>query len=60
LGPGSKVLAEGSVGNNVVVVANSVVLSEIGDDVTVMGIPARVGWPGGRPSHFPKKTSAPN
>jgi serine O-acetyltransferase len=59
-GPGAKVLGEGSVGNNVVVVANSVILSEIHDDVTVMGIPARSSWPGGRASHFPKKTDAPN
>jgi serine acetyltransferase len=58
-GPGSKVLAEGSVGNNVVVVANSVVLSHIPDNMTVMGIPAR-SWPGGQASHFPKKTMSPN
>ena len=59
-GPGSKVLGEGSVGNNVVVVANSVVLFEIQDNLTVMGIPARGGWPGGRASHFPKSASSPN
>jgi serine acetyltransferase len=59
-GPGAKVLGEGSVGNNVVVVANSVVLSAIHDNVTVMGIPARTSWPGGRPSHFPKETPGPN
>jgi serine O-acetyltransferase len=59
-GPGSKLLGEGSVGNNVVVVANSVVLSPIRNDVTVMGIPARVGWPGGRPSHFHKPSNPVN
>jgi len=59
-GPGAKVLGEGSVGNNVVVVANSVVLSPIRDGETVMGIPARVGWPGGRARHFDKTTGAPN
>jgi len=39
----------------VVVVANSVVIFEIQDDLTVMGIPARGSWPGGGASHFSKR-----
>jgi serine O-acetyltransferase len=42
LGAGCKILGPYRIGNNVMVGANSVVLSSVGPDVTLFGIPARV------------------
>src|ERR1700689_5051082 len=42
-----------SVGSNVVIVANSVVLTDVPDNITIMGVPARIKLPGGRPKKFP-------
>jgi serine O-acetyltransferase len=55
-GPGCKILGECKIGNNVVVVANSVVLTDVKDNTTIMGIPARVKFPSGRPRKMPWKT----
>jgi serine O-acetyltransferase len=42
LGPGCKVLGNIKIGDNTVVAANSVVLSDVPENSTVIGIPARV------------------
>ncbi|MBQ4651228.1 MAG: serine acetyltransferase, partial [Oscillospiraceae bacterium] len=42
IGAGAKVLGPFTVGNNSRIAANSVVLSEIPDDSTAVGVPARV------------------
>lgn len=41
-GPGSKVLGAVTIGDNVIVSANSVVLTDVPSNTTVMGVPARV------------------
>ncbi len=42
LGAGAKVLGSVKIGNNVAVGANSVVISDVPDSCTVMGVPARI------------------
>lgn len=51
-GPGAKLLADTKVGNNVVIVANSVVLTDVPDNTTIVGVPARIKLPGGKPRKF--------
>ena len=51
-GPGAKVIGDARIGNNVVIVANSVILTDVADNMTVMGVPARIKLPGGRPKRF--------
>jgi serine O-acetyltransferase len=58
-GPGAKVIGDAKIGNNVVVVANSVILTDVGDNTTVMGVPARIKLPGGRPKRFKWQTVEP-
>src|SRR5208283_5838963 len=55
-GPGCKVVGECKIGNNVLVVANSVVLTDVPDNTTIMGVPARIKLPGGRLRKMPWKT----
>jgi serine O-acetyltransferase len=55
-GPGCKIIGEVKIGNNVLVVANSVVLTDVPDNTTVMGVPARIRLPGGRLRKMPWKT----
>ena len=55
-GPGAKVIGDARIGNNVVVVANSVVLTDVPDNTTIMGVPARIRLPGGRPKRFKWQT----
>ncbi|HEU4367809.1 MAG TPA: serine acetyltransferase [Methylomirabilota bacterium] len=43
-GPGAKVIGRAAVGDNVRVVANSVVMTDVGDNLTVVGVPARIRW----------------
>ena len=43
-GPGAKVIGRAAIGNNVRVVANSVVMTDVPDDLTVVGVPARIRW----------------
>jgi serine acetyltransferase len=43
-GPGAKVIGRAAIGNNVRVVANSVVMTDVGDNLTVVGVPARIRW----------------
>ena len=56
-GPGAKVAGRCSIGNNVVVVANSVVLADVPDDRMAVGIPARAVFPRGKTLDF---ADAPN
>jgi serine O-acetyltransferase len=51
-GPGAKLIGNAKIGNNVVVVANSVVLTDVPDNTTIMGVPARIRLPGGQPKRF--------
>jgi serine O-acetyltransferase len=47
-GPGAKVIGHARIGNNVVVVANSLVMTNVPDNTTVIGVPARIRLPRGR------------
>ena len=51
-GPGAKLIGDTRIGNNVVVGANSVVLTDVPDDMTVIGVPARIRLRGGNPKRF--------
>jgi len=51
-GAGCKIVGDLKIGSNVVVVANSVVLTDVPDNITIMGVPARIRIPGGRPKRF--------
>ena len=46
-GPGAKVMGTPKIGNNVVVIANSLVMTDVPDDTTVVGVPARIKLPRG-------------
>ena len=56
-GPGAKLVGDAKIGNNVVIAANSLVLTDVRDNLMVMGVPARIKLPGGRPQRFIKKTA---
>jgi serine O-acetyltransferase len=56
-GPGAKLLADTKVGNNVVIVANSLVLTDVPDNTTIVGVPARIKLRGGRPQRFKRVVS---
>jgi hypothetical protein len=47
------------IGNNVVIAANSLVLTDVPDNMTVLGVPARIRIPGGRPKRFKWNTVKP-
>jgi serine acetyltransferase len=51
-GAGAKVMGGAKIGNNVVIAANSLVLTDVPDNMTVLGVPARIRIPGGRPKRF--------
>ncbi|MGD0567178.1 MAG: hypothetical protein ABSA78_02135 [Candidatus Sulfotelmatobacter sp.] len=51
-GAGAKLLADSKIGNNVVIVANSLVLTDVADNTTIVGVPARIRLRGGRPQRF--------
>jgi serine O-acetyltransferase len=55
-GAGAKLIGDAKIGNNVVVAANSLVLTDVSDDMMVMGVPARIRLPGGKPQRFVRKT----
>jgi serine O-acetyltransferase len=57
-GPGAKLVGDAKIGNNVVIAANSLVLTDVRDNMMVMGVPARLKLPGGRPQRFVKKAEA--
>jgi len=54
-GPGAKLVGDAKIGNNVVIAANSLVLTDVRSNMMVMGVPARIKLPGGRPQRFVKK-----
>jgi len=56
-GPGAKLVGDAKIGSNVVIAANSLVLTDVRDNMMVMGVPARIKLPGGRPQRFIKKTA---
>jgi serine O-acetyltransferase len=58
-GAGAKVMGGARIGNNVVVAANSLVLTDVADNMTVIGVPARIRLPGGRPKRFKWNTVKP-
>jgi serine O-acetyltransferase len=51
-GPGAKLIGTARIGNNVVIVANSLVLTDIPDNTTIVGVPARIKLRGGQPRRF--------
>jgi serine O-acetyltransferase len=55
-GPGAKVMGEAKIGSNVNVMANSVVLTDVPDNTTVMGVPARIRLPRSVPRRFKWQT----
>jgi len=57
-GAGSKIMGEVTIGDNVLIVANSVVVTDVPDNTTIMGIPARMKLPGGRIRKMPWKLLA--
>jgi serine O-acetyltransferase len=55
MGPGAKIIGDAKVGNNVVIMPNSVVITDVPDNTTIAGVPARIKLRGGRPRHlFPE------
>jgi len=55
-GPGAKVVGEARIGSNVTVMANSVVLTDVPDNTTVMGVPARIRLPRSAPRRYKWQT----
>lgn len=55
-GAHSKIIGPVTIGSNVLIVTNSVVLTDVKDNTTAMGVPARIRLPGGRPKKMPWKT----
>lgn len=51
-GPGAKVIGQCAIGNNVLVVANSLVMTDVADNLTVVGVPARIRLPRGGSLRF--------
>jgi serine O-acetyltransferase len=57
-GAGAKVIADTKIGNNVVIMPNSLVLTDVRDNTTIAGVPARIKLRGGRPQRFEKQKPA--
>jgi serine O-acetyltransferase len=64
IGAGAKLVGDVKIGNNVVIMPNSLVITDVGDNTTIAGVPARIKLRGGRPREFftvlgkPAKTPA--
>lgn len=56
---GCKIVGPVKIGNNVVIAANSVVITDVPDNITIMGVPARIKLPGGKPKRFGWMGAAP-
>jgi serine O-acetyltransferase len=54
VGTGAKILGDITIGNNVYIGANSVVLQDVPDNCTVVGIPGRIVRQDGEPRPSPK------
>jgi serine O-acetyltransferase len=59
-GPGAKVIGNANIGSNVVVVANSVVITDVPDNTTVAGVPARMRLPRGKTLMHGEGSVSPN
>ncbi len=51
-GAGCKTLGNIEIGNNVVIMPNSLVITDVADNTTIVGVPARIKLRGGRPVFF--------
>lgn len=51
-GPGAKAIENTRIGNNVAIMPNSLVITDVPDNVTVAGVPARIRLPRLRPLWF--------
>jgi serine O-acetyltransferase len=51
-GPGAKIVGRVRIGNNVAIAANSLVLTDVPDNVTAIGVPARIFLPREKPITF--------
>ncbi|HXJ94445.1 MAG TPA: hypothetical protein VMT20_16485 [Terriglobia bacterium] len=51
-GAGAKIIGDTKIGNNVVIMPNSLVMVDVRDDTTIAGVPARIKLRGGRPQRF--------
>jgi len=52
IGAGAKLVGDVTIGNHVVIMPNSLVLTDVKDNTTVVGVPARIRLRGGRPQRF--------
>ncbi len=52
MGAGSKIVGDVKIGNNVVIMPNSLVITDVADNITIAGVPARIKLRGGRPKQF--------
>jgi serine acetyltransferase len=52
IGAGSKLVGDVKIGNNVVIMPNSLVITDVADNTTIAGVPARIKLRGGRPREF--------
>ncbi|HEV2424172.1 MAG TPA: hypothetical protein VGZ29_05035 [Terriglobia bacterium] len=53
-GAGCKIIADTRIGSNVVIMPNSLILTDVRDNTTIAGVPARIKLRGGRPQRFEK------
>jgi serine O-acetyltransferase len=51
-GAGCKTLGDIEIGSNVVIMPNSLVITDVPDNTTIVGVPARIKLRGGRPKFF--------
>jgi serine O-acetyltransferase len=58
-GPGAKVVGNVRIGSNVAIAANSLVLTDVPDNVTAIGVPARIFLPREKPVTFERTTTNP-
>jgi serine O-acetyltransferase len=52
IGAGAKLVGDVKIGNNVVIMPNSLIITDVGDNITIAGVPARIKLRGGRPKEF--------
>jgi len=52
IGAGAKLVGDVKIGNNVVIMPNSLVITDVADNTTIAGVPARIKLRGGRPREF--------
>ncbi len=60
LGPGAKVIGNAKIGSNVLVMANSLVITDVPDNTTVVGVPARIRLPRGGTLNFRERRERGN